>query len=72
VDVPVTLPPGRARLPTSPAATVSEEPTITIGIVEVASFAAIADAEAIATMTSGRFFTISAVRAGRRAKSPSA
>src|SRR6266705_954439 len=42
-DVPVTLPPGRARLPTSPDATGSETPTITIGMVDVACFAAIED-----------------------------
>ncbi len=36
VATPVTLPPGRARLSTSPNRTGSATPTITIGIVEVA------------------------------------
>ena len=70
--VPVTLPPGRARLPTRPEATGSAAPTTTMGIVVVASFAASADADTMATITSGLFFTISAASAGSRAKSPSA
>ena len=40
---PVTLPPGRARLATRPRPTGSPSSAITMGIVEVASFAALAE-----------------------------
>ena len=72
LDVPVTLPPGCARLLTIPSDIGSETPTITIGVVDAACFAAIVDADAIATMTSGRLPTISLARVGRREKLPSA
>ena len=43
LSTPVTLPPGRLRLATSPVATGSEPPVKTIGMVAVAAFAARVD-----------------------------
>ena len=64
---PVRLPPGRARLATRPAATRSPPPKKTIGIVEVASFAAAVPRQPpLATITSTLRLTRSAANAGSR------
>jgi len=49
---PVTLPPGRARLATSPISTGDALPAITMGIVVVAALAACAASVVIVTITS--------------------
>ena len=67
---PVTLPPGRARLATSPCPTGSETSHMTIGIEEVAPFAAAVSPVEEATMTSTFALTRSAARAGRRSALP--
>ena len=65
--LPVTLPPGRLRLVTSPLRTGSETAAKTIGIVVVASLAAsAATGPPIAAMTLTRWRTSSAASAGRR------
>ena len=70
--VPVTLPPGRARLATNPLATGSFGKIITIGMVLVAFFAACTAEPAGATMTSTLRRTNSAARSGNRSTLPSA
>jgi hypothetical protein len=62
---PVTLPPGRARLATRPPPTGSLTPVKTIGIVEVAFFAASAEGP-LAAITSSLRPTRSAANAGSR------
>jgi len=61
------LPPGRARLVTSPEATGSAPPVKTIGIVLVACRAA-SSAPGAATMTSTFRSTSSAARSGRSSR----
>ena len=63
---PVTLPPGRARLSTRPAATGSEPLAITIGIVVVAFLTANATGVAVTTIRSTLRRTSSAASSGRR------
>ena len=69
---PVTLPPGRAKLATSPASTGSVALTMTIGIVVVARLAASAGAWEEATITSTLCRTRSAASSARRSRRPSA
>ena len=70
---PVRLPPGRGRLATKPNSTGSPTLVKTIGIVEVARFAATAGAvPATATITSTFWVTRSAANAGSRSGWPSA
>lgn len=69
---PVTFPPGRAKLAMSLSPTGSGTPHITMGIVLVASFAALADAVGAATITCGSSRTSSAARAGSRSDFSSA
>ncbi len=62
-ELPVTLPPGRAMLATSPSATGSALPVMTMGIVLVACFAALSTAPApAATMMSTFIRTSSSAR----------
>jgi len=68
----VTLPPGRARLVTSPVATGSITPAMTIGMVAVACFAAWIAGGAYVTMMSTFRRTSSVARPGRRSYLPSA
>ena len=64
---PVALPPGRLRLVTSPSLTGSPEPLNTIGIVEVAAFAATAGVMVpVATMSATLRFTRSVTSIGNR------
>jgi hypothetical protein len=63
---PVILPPGRARLATRPSWTGSAPMTKTMGIVELAAFAASAAALLLAKITLGRRETRSAANAGNR------
>ena len=63
---PVTFPPGRARLGTSPLATGSPDLTNTMGIVPVALLAARAAGLLIAKITSNLRATSSAASAGSR------
>lgn len=58
-DIPVTLPPGRARLAINPVSTGPPQAVMTIGIVEVALMAARNTGVRRATMTSGLRATIS-------------
>src|SRR5215472_3444449 len=69
---PVALPPGWARLATSPSPTGSEPVRNTIGIVEVVFFAANVEGAAIAAITSTLRPTRSAANAGSRSYWPSA
>ena len=69
-DSPVTFPPGRARLATSPVATGSPAIAITIGIVVVASFAAKTPTLWV-TITSTFRRTSSFASSGRRSCFPS-
>ena len=69
---PVTFPPGRAKLAMSPSPMGSGTPHMTMGIVLVAFFAALADAVGAATITCGSSRTSSAARAGSRSNFPSA
>jgi len=70
---PVRLPPGRAKLVTKPSPTTSPPPKKTIGIVEVALFAANIPAEPPpAAITSTWRLTRSAANAGSRSPWPSA
>jgi hypothetical protein len=64
--MPVRLPPGRAKLATKPVPTGSPTPVKTIGIVEVALFAACAAGVPPATITSTLRPTRSAAIAGNR------
>ena len=66
VEIPVTFPPGRARLDTNPIATGSPTSAITIGICLVAWIAARAPGVLMATRTSTRASTSSLARAGSR------
>ena len=66
LEMPVTLPPGRARLATRPKATGSAELVITIGMVVVAFFAANADVDPVTTIRSTLRRTKSAASSGRR------
>jgi hypothetical protein len=72
ISTPVMLPPGRARLCTRPRRSGSKLPKITIGIVDVASRAAIAAVEPTATITFGLAATSSRASAGSRSRRPSA
>src|SRR5262245_33525986 len=69
---PVTLPPGRERLATSPCSTASSDDPITIGIVLVALLAASVSAPAVVRMRSTFNWTNSVARAGRRSSRNSA
>ena len=69
---PVTFPPGRARLATTPAATGSVEVAITMGIVLVAFFAANGVGPPETTIRSTLRRTRSAARSGSRPGFPSA
>src|SRR5207249_3760498 len=69
---PVTFPPGRARLATTPSATGSGTRVMTMGIVDVARFAATVSRVAVVTRTSTWDLTSSATRPGRRSGLPSA
>jgi hypothetical protein len=66
------FPPGRARLATSPPATASPTPTMTMGSSVVACLAARAASGFVAKITSTLRRTSSAARAGRRSGCPSA
>ena len=63
---PVRLPPGRAKLATRPSLTGSPTKVKTIGVVEVALFAASVGGEAMVTIKSTLRPTRSAANAGRR------
>src|SRR5215475_3478304 len=69
---PVTLPPGRERLATSPCSTGSSDDPITIGIVLMAALAAMVSAPAVVRMRSTFNWTNSVARAGRRSSRNSA
>jgi hypothetical protein len=64
LDTPMTFPPGRAKLATSPTPTGSATFTNTMGIVGVACLAARAAGAEWATMTSTLSWTNSATSAG--------
>lgn len=72
IDIPVLLPPGRARLFTRPLPIGSPMVAITMGIVVVAICAARAAGVPCTTITSGFSRTSPAANAGRRPESPSA
>ena len=72
IDIPVRLPPGRAKLATSPERTGSPIPRATIGIVLVAFLAARAPGVVQVKSTSTLCPITSAMSAGRRSKRPSA
>src|SRR5260370_1119277 len=69
---PVTFPPGRARLATSPVATGSAAWSSTMGIVPVAALAVSVDCVAVVTITSTFSATSSAASSGRRSGRPPA
>ena len=69
---PVTLPPGRARLATSPDPTGSDTAKNTIGMDGVARFAASAAGVAQARIRSTRLRANSFAKAGNASKLPSA
>src|SRR5262245_947731 len=71
-DDPVTFPPGRARLATKPVPTGSPADANTIGMTDVACFAARTDAVPQVTMTSTFSRTNSAAISARRSLRPSA
>ena len=71
-EIPVTFPPGRARLATKPAPTGSAVFVITMGMVVVAFFAANGAAFPEATIKSTLRRTSSAASSGRRSVFPSA
>jgi hypothetical protein len=71
VDIPVTLPPGRARLPTRPVPTGSPAAANTIGMTDVACFAATTFAVPDVTMTSTLSWTNSAANSAERSLRPS-
>ena len=71
-EVPLTLPPGRAKLATSPLATGSPAPIMTIGMSLVACLAATAAGVRYATIRSTLRRTSSAARLGSAAASPRA
>ena len=64
--MPVTLPPGRPRLATAPLPTGSETSVNTMGMMEVAAFAASVPGVALVTITSTFSATSSAASAGMR------
>ena len=66
LEIPVTLPPGRARLATKPAPTGSPAFVITMGMVVVALLAANAAGVAVTTIRSTLRRTKSAASSGRR------
>jgi len=68
----VTLPPGRARLATRPVPTGSDAAAKTIGMTDVACFAAITTTVADVTMTSTLSRTNSAAISAARSRLPSA
>src|SRR5215831_8289525 len=70
--IPVKLPPGRARLATSPSLTGSSATTNTMGIVVVPALAANAEAKFPAAITATCRRTSSAASAGSRSNCPSA
>ena len=70
--IPVTFPPGRARLATSPVPTGSPASAITMGISRVACLAARVGGVNQVTITSTLRRTNSAARSGTRLASPSA
>ena len=72
MDIPVRLPPGRAKLATSPERTGSPIAMATIGIVLVAFLAAIAPGVLPVTITSTLRPITSAISAGSRSRWPSA
>ena len=67
----MTLPPGFAKLVTSPLPTGSPTIAMTIGIERVDFFAAAVAKPPSATMTSTPLRTMSAASSGKRAESPS-
>ena len=69
--MPVTLPPGRARVATNFDVSGSPTSTMTIGMIFVALIAARVAADVAATMISTLRCTSSSLRAGSRATSPS-
>ena len=71
-DRPVTLPPGRARLATRPLPTGSSASANTIGMTDVACFAARTGAAPAVTMTSTLSRTNSAAISAKRSLRPSA
>src|SRR5215468_9625430 len=70
--MPVMFPPGRANDLMKPDLTGSEADAITIGIVEVARWAATTAGVATATITSGRRASNSLISDGKRSIFPSA
>ena len=72
VAMPVTLPPGRARLATRPTRTGSATAMKTMGMVDVAFFAARLGCGVKATIRSGFRATSSCASAGKRSTCPSA
>ena len=72
IDRPVTLPPGRARLATRPVPTGSAAIAKTIGMTDVACFAAMTAAVPAVTMTSTLSRTNSAAISAKRSLRPSA
>jgi hypothetical protein len=70
--MPVTLPPGRARLATKPSSTGSAPTTMTIGVALFAASIAFTDESLIATTTSTLAAAISRARLGKRATLPPA
>ena len=71
-DKPVTFPPGRARLVTSPVATGSPAATITTGMSAATFLAACVSAVTVVTMISTFCRTRSSARSGSRSSLPSA
>jgi hypothetical protein len=69
--MPVTLPPGRARLVTKPAPTGAPTSVNTIGMTDVACFAAMTFGVACAKMTSTLRRTSSANISAKRSERPS-
>ena len=70
MQTPVRLPPGRAKLATRPASTGSMPVSKTMGIVEVACFAANAEGMLAVAITSTLRSTRSAANAGSRSGPP--
>jgi hypothetical protein len=68
--LPVTFPPGRARLATNPMPTGSETSTMTMGMVDVARRAAMTGGVAHATMTSTLLRRSSVTTPGFASKEP--
>jgi hypothetical protein len=73
IVIPVTLPPGRERLVARPNPTGSPPITKTMGMVDVATLAAIAEgAPPVVTSTATGRRTRSAAKSGNRSNRPSA